>query len=67
MMSNYEIKSRIKEMGLFQWQVAEKYGLSESQFCRKLRNELTKTDKQSIQGIIETLYKEKQNENKKSY
>ncbi|MBM7702855.1 hypothetical protein [Metabacillus iocasae] len=66
-MPNYEIKSKIKEMGLFQWQVAEKYGISESQFCRVLRNELSKADKQCIQGIIETLYKEKQNENKKSH
>ena len=43
-------------MGLFQWQVAEKYGISESEFCRMLRNELSKSDKQSIEGIIGTLY-----------
>ncbi|MEI1420929.1 2-oxoglutarate and iron-dependent oxygenase domain-containing protein [Bacillus cabrialesii] len=55
MTSNLEIRRAIKKTGLFQWQVAERYGVSESQFSRMLRRELPDEEKRLILNIIEQL------------
>ena len=57
-MKNQDIRKAVQEAGLKLWQVAEKFGMQDSNFSRKLRHELSKTDKDRIYGIIEELKKE---------
>lgn len=52
---NLVIRRAIKKAGLFQWQVAERYGVSESQFSRMLRYELPEEEIKVILTIIEKL------------
>jgi hypothetical protein len=40
MMKNIEIKALIKKNGLYLWQIADKLGMNDSNFSRKLRKEL---------------------------
>lgn len=57
-MKNQDIRKAVQEAGLKLWQIAEKFGMQDSNFSRKLRHELSQTDKQRIYGIIEELKKE---------
>lgn len=59
-MCNQEIREKAKENGVFLWQIAEVYGVNDSNFSRKLRKELPKEEKEKIMGIIEQLAKENQ-------
>ncbi|WP_179865674.1 hypothetical protein [Bacillus sp. AFS017336] len=54
-MNNKEMKLAIKKSNLFQWQIAEIYGVSESQFCRMLRHELHDDVKKRIKEIIKEI------------
>ncbi len=54
-MCNTDIRNTIKQSGLKQWQVAEAYGLSEGNFCRMLRRELSDDKKQRVYEAIEAL------------
>lgn len=58
MTKNLEIRRSIKKAGLFQWQVAEKYGVSESQFSRMLRHDLPSEEQEQILAIIQKLKEE---------
>lgn len=55
MTNNLVIRRAIKKAGLFQWQVAEKYGVTESHFSRMLRHELPPEEQQIILTIIQNL------------
>ena len=57
-MKNQDIRKAVQEAGLKLWQIAEEFGMQDSNFSRKLRHELSQTDKQRIYGIIEELKKE---------
>ena len=57
-MKNQDIRKAVQEAGLKLWQIAEKFGMQDSNFSRKLWHELSQTDKQRIYGIIEELKKE---------
>lgn len=57
-MKNQDIRKAVQEAGLKLWQVAEKWGIADCNFSRKLRHELSQTDKERIYGIIEELKKE---------
>ena len=50
-----EIRKRIKEAGLFQWQVAAKIGVTEATFIRWLRFELPDSRKREVLAAIEAL------------
>ena len=52
---NQDIKLKIKESGLKQWQVAQKCGVVESTFIRWLRSELSAERKDAIFNAIEEL------------
>lgn len=59
-MQNVEIRKAANEAGVFLWEVAEIYGLSDSNFSRKLRRELPTAEKTKILEIIDRLKAEKQ-------
>ena len=57
-MCNQEIRNEIAGNGLKLWQVAEKLGLADCQFSRKLRNVLPEEYKHKILEIIADLKQE---------
>lgn len=46
--ANEDIRTRIKELGIKQWMVAEELGQNESSFCRMLRHEVSPNRKNQI-------------------
>lgn len=61
-MRNQDIKNMIVEAGLKQWQIAELFGITDGNFCRKLRYELTEADRNKIIEIIDNLKNEHKQE-----
>lgn len=59
MRANKEIKTRAKEKGVFLWEVADKIGIIDTSFSRKLRHELPDSEKQEIFKIIDEIAAEK--------
>ena len=57
-MVNSEIRSKARSAGLHLWQVAYHLGMSDSSFSRKLRRELTETDRERVLQAIEELKQE---------
>ena len=53
------IKERAKKAGVKLWQIADKLGINDGNFSRKLRKELSDDDKQKIFDIIAQLQREK--------
>lgn len=60
-MENLEIRRKLKETKVMQWQVADKLGISEMTLVRKLRYELPEAEKQKIFSVIEEIAVEKNN------
>lgn len=58
-MYNREIRETAKTSGVMLWEIAEKYGVSDSNFSRKLRREPPGPEKQKILAIIEQIHSEK--------
>ena len=54
-MENLNIRQKIKEAGLKQWEVAEAYGISEGNFSRLMRRELSPERRQRVLDVIERL------------
>ena len=54
-MANQDIRSYAKENGVKLWQVAEVIGISEITMSRRLRYELSESDKAEIMHIIDEL------------
>lgn len=52
---NADIRSIIRKLGLTQWLVAEKMGISEATFTRWLRKELSDEERKQIFNAIEEL------------
>lgn len=59
-MYNKEIRIAAKNAGVRLWEVAAAYGINDSNFSRKLRQELPQQEKEKILAIIDRLAKEKQ-------
>lgn len=59
-MKNIEIREKAKHSGVYLWKIAQAYGTSDSNFSRKLRQELPDNEKEKIIQIIETLTAEKE-------
>lgn len=53
--ANVEIREHAKKNGVRLWQVAEKIGMSDAAFSRKLRRELTATERERVQNAINQL------------
>lgn len=59
-MKNSDIKDAAKTAGVKLWQIAEAYGMQDSNFSRKLRRELPEAEKKEILAIIDRLVRENQ-------
>ena len=57
---NAEIRQVAKESGVMLWQIAERYGLNDSNFSRKLRRELSESEKAKVIEIIKTIKAEQE-------
>lgn len=53
--ANLDIIQEAKEAGVKLWQIAERYGLNDGNFSRKLRHELPSEEKSKILSIISEL------------
>ena len=62
-MENLDIRSKLKEAGLYQWMLAERLGMAEQTLVRKLRRELPTEEKQKIFSAIEEIVTENNNAN----
>lgn len=60
-MENLKIRAKLKEKKVCQWEVAEKLGVAEMTFTRKMRRELPEEEQQKIFSIIDEISKEKNN------
>lgn len=59
MKRNLELRDAAKVAGVYLWEVADAYGLSEGAFCRRLRKELPQVERQRVLGIIEKIGRQK--------
>lgn len=57
-MTGLEIKTLIVKAGLKNYVVAEKFGIAETSFSRKLRGDFSDDDTEKVLSIIEELKKE---------
>lgn len=57
--ANADIRIAAKIAGVCLWQIAERIGVNDGNFSRKLRRELPEQEKREILKIIETLADEK--------
>ena len=57
-MKNKDIREASKAAGIKLWQIADKLGINDGNFSRKLRFELSEAEKAKIFKIIEELNKE---------
>lgn len=55
MVANQDIRQEANAAGVLLWRIAERYGLCDSSFSRKLRHELPEADKEKIRSIISEL------------
>ncbi len=56
-MTNQEIRQTAKKSGVKLWQIADKLGINDGNFSRKLRHELTEAERVNILNIIAELAK----------
>lgn len=56
--SNQAIRTAAKENGIELWRIANKLGINDGNFSRKLRYELSEDEKQKILEIINELAEE---------
>lgn len=54
-MKNKDIRFYANQKGVYLWQIALKLGIVDTTFSRKLRQELTESQKQKIFKIIDEL------------
>lgn len=60
-MYNLEIREAAKASGVMLWEIAERYGVSDSNFSRKMRRELPQEEKAKILSIIQDIAEKKEN------
>lgn len=58
--ANQEIRMEAKQAGVHLWEIAERLGMNDGNFSRKLRRELGSEEKNEILEIIEELVAEKE-------
>lgn len=59
---NEAIRAAAKERGVRLWQIAERVGMNDGNFSRKLRRELPEEEQQRIIGIIHDIAERKEKE-----
>ena len=65
-MRNLDVRNMISDSSLKYWEIAEKLGVTDSTFSRKLRKEFSEKEKDKIIEIINELSLEKSIENNQS-
>lgn len=58
-MNGSEIKKLILDSGLRLWQVAERWGINDGNFSRRLRNSFNNKEVERVKEIIAALQKER--------
>lgn len=58
-MFNRDIRDAAKEANVFLWQIADRIGVNDGNFSRRLRRELTPEEKKKIMAIIKELAQER--------
>lgn len=58
MRANLDIRAAAKSAGVMLWEIADKLGITDNNFSRKLRHELPQAEKERIFSIIEEIAKE---------
>lgn len=56
---NDVVRSAAKDAGVLHWEIAERLGIQDSAFSRKLRRELPPEERDKILGIIKDLAEER--------
>lgn len=59
-MKNVQIRESAKEAGVKLWEIADRLGMTDSSFSRKLRRDLPADEQEKIAGIIEALAVERE-------
>lgn len=59
MQKNLDIREAAQNNAVMLWEIADKIGIADSSFSRKLRRELPQGEKQRIFSAIEEIAKEK--------
>lgn len=54
-MNNIELKFYASSKGVRLWQVADKFGITDSAFSRKLRHELSKEDAEKFKVYVDEI------------
>jgi len=58
-LKNEWIRELAKAKGILLWQIADKLGITDGNFSRRLRHEMTPEEQESIRAIIDELTEEK--------
>lgn len=58
--ANQDVREHIRESNVKMWEVARRLGIADSTFCRRLRFELPRTEKQKIMAVVNELREEAQ-------
>ena len=59
-MENAEIRNRAKEAGVKLWEIADRDGVNDGNFSRKLRRELPEEERERILAIIDQIAAERE-------
>lgn len=59
-MKNKDIREAAKDAGVYLWEIAERLGMNDGNFSRKLRRELSPSEQEEIMEIISELAKGKE-------
>ena len=62
-MKNKDIREAANHAGVCLWQIAERLGINDGNFSRKLRREFTQEEREKIMGIIAELEREREGAN----
>ena len=54
-MANYAIRERAKNANIKLWEIADKLGISDTTFSKKLRKELPESEKRKVLLIIKQM------------
>ena len=60
MLANQVIREQAKARGVRLWEIADKLGINDGNFSRKLRRELPEEEREKVLGIIEKLASERE-------
>ena len=58
-MRNSDVREAAKLAGVYLWEIADRLSITDGNFSRKLRKELTQDEKMNVLSIIADLRKEK--------